>query len=325
MNANSHEIILLGPMKPLIVKGLEAIGTVHKSAEAKDLHSFYAAHPDVRAIACAATSELLGDAFMRRFPKLQIISSFGVGYDHIDAKAAAAHGVIVTNTPEVLTEEVADTALGLLLCTVRELPQAERHLRAGKWLQNAYPLTKGTLRNRTVGIVGMGAIGQAIARRLDAFGVPVVYHARQQRPQLRYRHYPKLIDMARDVDTLMVIVPGGPATANMINAEVLNALGPNGILINMARGSVVDEPALIKALAEKRIMAAGLDVFAKEPQVPQELIARDNVVLFPHVGSGSVHTRDRMDQLVVDNIVAWAAGKPPLTPVAETPFKSWSA
>jgi lactate dehydrogenase-like 2-hydroxyacid dehydrogenase len=180
------------------------------------------------------------------------------------------------------------------------------------------------LRNRTVGIVGMGAIGQAIARRLDAFGVPVVYHARQQRPQLRYRYYPKLIDMARDVDTLMVIVPGGAATANMINAEMLNALGPNGILINMARGSVVDEPALIKALAEKRIMAAGLDVFAKEPEVPQELIAMDNVVLFPHLGSASVHTRDRMDQLVVDNIAAWAARKPPLTPVAETPFKSWT-
>ncbi|HEV3161238.1 MAG TPA: 2-hydroxyacid dehydrogenase [Xanthobacteraceae bacterium] len=324
MNATNREVILLGPLKPLIVKGLEAIGTLHKSAEAKDLQSFYAAHPDVRAIACAATSELLGDAFMRRFPKLQIISSFGVGYDHIDAKAAAAHGVIVTNTPEVLTEEVADTALALLLCTVREFPQAERYLRAGKWLQKTYPLTKGTLRNRTVGIVGMGAIGQAIARRVDAFGVPVVYHARQQRPQLRYRHYPKLIDMARDVDTLMVIVPGGPATANMINAEVLNALGPDGILINMARGSVVDEPALIKALAEKRVMAAGLDVFAKEPEVPQELIAMDNVVLFPHVGSASVYTRDRMDQLVVDNIAAWATGKPPLTPVAETPFKSWS-
>jgi lactate dehydrogenase-like 2-hydroxyacid dehydrogenase len=324
MNAINREVILLGPLKPLIVKGLEAVGTVHKAAEVKDPNAFYAAHAGVRAIACCATSELLGDAFMRRFPKLQIISSFGVGYDHIDAKAAAAHGVIVTNTPEVLTEEVADTALGLLLCTVREFPQAERYLRAGKWLQKAYPLTKGTLRNRTVGIVGMGAIGQAIARRLDAFGVPVVYHARQQRPQLQYRYYPKLIDMARDVDTLMVIVPGGAATANMINAEVLNALGPNGILINMARGSVVDEPALIKALLEKRIMAAGLDVFAKEPEVPQELIAMDNVVLFPHVGSASVHTRDRMDQLVVDNIAAWAAGKPPLTPVAETPFKSWN-
>jgi lactate dehydrogenase-like 2-hydroxyacid dehydrogenase len=325
MNANNREIILLGPLKPLIVKGLEAIGTLHKLAEAKDLHAFYASHADARAIACAATSELLGDAFMRRFPKLQIISSFGVGYDHIDAKAAAARGVIVTNTPEVLTEEVADTALALLLCTVREFPQAERYLRAGKWLQKAYPLTRGTLRNRTVGIVGMGAIGQAIARRLDGFGVPVVYHARQPRPQLRYRYYAKLLDMARDVDTLMVIVPGGTATANMINAEVLHALGPNGILINMARGSVVDEPALIKALAEKRIMAAGLDVFAKEPEVPRELIAMENVVLFPHLGSASVHTRDRMDQLVVDNIAAWAAGKPPLTPVAETPFKSWTS
>ena len=325
MNAINREVILLGPMKPLVVKGLEAIGRLHKSTEAKDLQSFYASHAHVRAIACAATSEYLGDAFIRRFPKLQIISSFGVGYDHIDAKAAAAHGVIVTNTPKVLTEEVADTALGLLLCTVREFPQAERYLRAGKWLEKAYPLTKGTLRNRSVGIVGMGAIGQAIARRLDSFGVPVVYHARQPRAHLRYRHYPKLTDMARDVDTLMVIVPGGAATANMINAEVLDALGPNGILINMARGSVVDEVALIKALAEKRIMAAGLDVFAKEPQVPQELIAMDNVVLFPHVGSASVYTRDRMDQLVVDNIAAWAAGKPPLTPVAETPFKSWNA
>jgi lactate dehydrogenase-like 2-hydroxyacid dehydrogenase len=323
MNASNREIILLGPMKPLIVKGLEAIGTLHKSAEAKDLQSFYASHADVRAIACAATSEYLGDAFIQRFPKLQIISSFGVGYDHIDAKAAGARGVIVTNTPEVLTEEVADTALALLLNTVREFPQAERYLRAGKWLQKAYPLTKATLRNRTVGILGMGAIGQAIARRLDAFGVPVVYHARKLRPEVSYRHYPKLLDMAHEVDTLMVIVPGGAATANIINAEVLDALGPNGILINMARGSVVDEPALIKALKEKRIMAAGLDVFAKEPEVPPELMAMDNVVLFPHLGSASVYTRDRMDQLVVDNIAAWVAGKPPLTPVAETPFATW--
>jgi lactate dehydrogenase-like 2-hydroxyacid dehydrogenase len=323
MNASNREIILLGPMKPLIVKGLEAIGTLHKSAEAKDLQSFYASHADVHAIACAATSEYLGDAFIQRFPKLQIISSFGVGYDHIDAKAAGARGVIVTNTPEVLTEEVADTALALLLNTVREFPQAERYLRAGKWLQKAYPLTTATLRNRTVGMLGMGAIGKAIARRLDAFGVPVVYHARKLRPEVSYRHYPKLLDMACEVDTLMVIVPGGAATANMINAEVLDALGPNGILINMARGSVVDEPALIKALKEKRIMAAGLDVFAKEPEVPPELMAMDNVVLFPHLGSASVYTRDRMDQLVVDNIAAWFAGKPPLTPVAETPFASW--
>ncbi len=318
-----REIVLLGPLKPLVVKGLEAACTVHKAAEAKDRDAFFAAHADVGAIACSATTEMIPGSFMTRFPKLQIVASFGVGYDHMDAKWAAAHGVILTNTPEVLTEEVADTALGLLLCTAREFPQAERFVRAGKWVQKGYPLSKATLRNRTVGMVGMGAIGQAIARRLDAFGVPVVYHTRKPRPGLPYRHYPKLIDMARDVDTLMVIVPGGAATANMINAEVLDALGPNGILINMARGSVVDEPALIKALKDKRIFAAGLDVFVKEPEVPAELIAMDNVVLFPHLGSASVHTRDKMDQLVVDNIVAWAQGKPPLTPVPETPFKSW--
>jgi lactate dehydrogenase-like 2-hydroxyacid dehydrogenase len=171
----------------------------------------------------------------------------------------------------------------------------------------------------------MGAIGQAIARRLAAFGVPVVYHTRKPRRDVSYLHCPSLIEMARAVDILMVIVPGGAGTANLINAEVLEALGPDGVLINMARGSVVDEPALIKALQDKRIMAAGLDVFAKEPDVPKELIAMDNVVLFPHLGSASVYTREKMDQLVVDNIAAWAAGRPPLTPVAETPWRSWKS
>ena len=325
MTATKREILLIGPLKPLVVQGLEAVCAVHKAADAKDREAFIAAHGDVRAIACSATTEQIPGDFMARFPKLQIVSSFGVGYDHVDVKYAAAHGIVVTNTPNVLTEEVADTAVGLLLCTVREFPQAERYLRAGKWLEKGYPLSKATLRNRTVGIVGMGSIGQAIARRLDAFGVPVVYHTRNKRPELAYRHYPKLIDMARDVDTLLVIVPGGAATANIINAEVLDALGPNGILINMARGSVVDEPALIRALKDKRVMAAGLDVYIREPEVPAELIAMDNVVLFPHLGSASVHTRDKMDQLIVDNIAAWAAGKPPLTPVPETPFRSWSA
>jgi lactate dehydrogenase-like 2-hydroxyacid dehydrogenase len=324
MTATRPEVILLGPLKPLVVNGLEAACTVHKAAEAKDRDAFFAAHKAVRAIACSATTELMPGSFLEQFPKLQIVASFGVGYDHMDAKWAAANGVILTNTPEVLTEEVADTAIGLLLCTVRELPQAERYVRAGKWTQKNYPLTKATLRNRSVGIVGMGAIGQAIARRLDAFGVPVVYHTRKPRAGLAYRHYPKLLDMARQVDTLIVIVPGGAATANMINAEVLDALGPNGVLINMARGSVVDEPALIKALKDKRIMAAGLDVYVKEPEVPAELIEMDNAVLFPHLGSASIYTRDKMDQLIVDNILAWAAGKPPLTPVQETPFKSWT-
>jgi lactate dehydrogenase-like 2-hydroxyacid dehydrogenase len=324
MSADKPEVMLIGPPKPVVVKGLDAVCTVHRVIEAKDPDAFIAAHSHVRAIACSDTACKIPGDLMARFPKLQLVSSFGVGYDHMDVKWAAAHNVVLTNTPNVLTEEVADTALGLLLCTVREFPQAERYLRAGKWRERNYPLTKATLRNRTVGMVGMGSIGQAIARRLDAFGVPVVYHTRKPRRDVNYLHCPSLIEMARAVDILLVIVPGGPGTQNLINAEVLNALGPNGILINMARGSVVDEPALIKALQEKRIMAAGLDVFAKEPDVPQELIAMDNVVLFPHLGSASVYTREKMDQLVVDNIAAWAAGKPPLTPVAETPWQSWS-
>jgi lactate dehydrogenase-like 2-hydroxyacid dehydrogenase len=323
MEAIRKDVLLLGPLKPVVVNGLEAGCTLHKVAAAKDRDAFVAAHSDVRAIACSATSERVPGEFMARFPKLQIVSSFGVGYDHMDVKWAAEHGVILTNTPNVLTEEVADTALGLLLCTVRELPQAERYLRAGKWRERDYPLTKASLRNRTVGLVGMGAIGQAIARRLDAMQVPVVYHTRQPRRELPYRHYANLRDMARDVGILLAIVPGGAGTRNMINAEVLDALGPDGILINMARGSVVDEPALIKALKEKRIMSAGLDVYAKEPDAPQDLIAMENVVLFPHLGSATVCTREKMDQLVVDNILAWAAGKPPLTPVAETPWRSW--
>ena len=220
----------------------------------------------------------------------------------------------------MLTEEVADTALGLLLCTVRELPQAERFLRAGKWREKNYPLTRATLRNRTVGLVGMGRIGQAIARRLKAMQVPVVYHSRRPAAGVSYRHYPKLLDLARDVGVLLVITPGGAETKNLIDAAVLEALGPDGILINMSRGSVVDEAALIKALENKTIMSAGLDVYRNEPEVPQALIAMENVVLFPHLGSASVATREKMDQLVVDNLLAWAAGKAPPTPVAETPW-----
>jgi lactate dehydrogenase-like 2-hydroxyacid dehydrogenase len=169
-------------------------------------------------------------------------------------------------------------------------------------------------------MVGMGRIGRAIARRLEAFGVPVVYHSRNPQTGVAYKYYPKLLDMARDVDTLMVIVPGGASTKNMINAEVLKALGPTGIVVNMARGSVIDEPALIEALKNRTIYSAGLDVFVNEPHVPKELLEMEHIVLFPHLGSASEATREAMDQLVVDNILAWAAGKPPLTPVAETPF-----
>jgi lactate dehydrogenase-like 2-hydroxyacid dehydrogenase len=323
MAANASEVLLVGPSRPVIAKGLAGL-TVHSLAAAANRDAFLASVGHVRAMAVSAPVEPIDNALLARLPRLQIISSFGVGYDHIDAAAAAKRGVVVTHTPDVLTEEVADTAIGLLLCTVREFPQAERYLRAGKWRERGYPLSRATLRNRTVGLVGMGRIGTAIARRLEAFGVPIVYHARQKRPELPYRYYANLIEMARAVDVLMVIVPGGPATRNMIDAEVLEALGPDGILINIARGSVVDEPALIAALKERKIMAAGLDVFVNEPEVPEELLAMDNVVLFPHLGSASVFTREKMDQLLVDNILAWAAGKPPLTPVPETPWRSWS-
>ena len=321
MAGERPDVLLIGHKKPVIVNGLEGKVTLHKLIDAQDKEAFLQSIAGkIRAIAVAYTNERISPEFMQRFPKLEQISSFGVGYDHIDAKWAGAHGIIVTNTPEVLNEEVADTALGLLLCTVREFPQAERYLRAGKWLQAQYPLSKATLRNRTVGMVGMGRIGKAIARRLEAFGVPVVYHSRNPQKGVSYKYYAKLLDMARDVDTLLVIVPGGPTTANMINAEVLKALGPNGILINMARGSVVDEPALIEALKDRTIYSAGLDVFAKEPQVPKVLLEMDHIVLFPHLGSSTEVTRAAMDQLVVDNILAWAAGKPPLTPVPETPW-----
>jgi hypothetical protein len=323
MASEKPDVLLVGAKKPVMMKGFEGKVALHHWLDAVDKAAFVKeVGGKVRAIAIAYTANKVDAAFLQQFPKLEQISSFGVGYDHIDAKWAGEHGIVVTNTPEVLNEEVADTALGLLLCTVREFPKAERFLRAGKWPQGHYPLTKATLRNRTVGMVGMGRIGKAIARRLEAFGVPVVYHSRNLQKGVTYKYYPKLLDMARDVDTLLVIVPGGVTTVNMINAEVLKALGPNGILINMARGSVVDEPALIEALKSRTIYSAGLDVFAKEPQVPSALMEMDNIVLFPHLGSSTEVTRAAMDQLVVDNILAWVAGKPPLTPVPETPPKA---
>jgi lactate dehydrogenase-like 2-hydroxyacid dehydrogenase len=319
--ADKTDVLLIGPKKSVIVDGLKAAFNVHAMVDATDRDALIVSlAPRLRAIAVSVSGERVDGALMARLPKLEIVSTFAVGYDHIDSKWASEHGVVVTNTPGVLTEEVADTALGLLLCTVREFPQAERYLRAGRWLERDYRLTPATLRDRPVGLVGMGRIGQAIARRLDGFKVPVVYHSRRPQPGVPYRHYPDLIAMARDVDILLVIVPGGAQTRHMITAPVLEALGPEGIFINMARGSVIDEGVLIKALQDTTIMAAGLDVYANEPKVPQELIAMDNVVLFPHVGSATVATRSAMDQLVVDNLLAWGSGKAPLTPVPETPW-----
>lgn len=270
----------------------------------------------VRGIASMA---VIDAAFIDALPGLEIIANMGVGYDVVDAKHAASRNVMVTNTPDVLTEEVADTTVGLLINAVRELPKAERWLREGRWeREGGYRLTPGTLRGRRVGIFGMGRIGLAVARRLEAFGLPIAYHNRSKVDGVSYAYYPTLLGLAEAVDTLISVAPGTASTERAVNAEVLKALGPDGVFVNIGRGSTVDEPALIEALQKGVIRAAGLDVFADEPRVQQAMIDLPNASLLPHVGSASVHTRNAMADLVVDNLISWFSGKGALTPVPET-------
>jgi lactate dehydrogenase-like 2-hydroxyacid dehydrogenase len=277
---------------------------------------------DAAAILTCATDPWPAAVIERLPDSVRAIATFSAGYEHIDLAAASARRIVVTNTPDVLTEATADIALLCLLGAARRAFEGEALIRTGRWTGWTPTQLLGVeLHSAVLGIVGMGRIGQAIGRRLDASRVPVVYHSRKPAADVSYKHYPDLIEMAKAVDTLVVIVPGGAATANMINADVLKALGPRGVVINVARGSVVDEQALVAALKSGTILAAGLDVFAKEPAVPEELRAMQNVVLLPHIGSASVVTRNAMDQLVVDNLKTWFAGKAPLTPVPETPVK----
>jgi lactate dehydrogenase-like 2-hydroxyacid dehydrogenase len=323
ISSEKIDLLIYGPNKPIVDKGFSDQFVLHPFETRADLDRVNpAVAAKIRGAAVTYSTVRCDGSVMAMFPKLEIVSSFGVGYDHVDAYYAREHNIVVTNTPDVLTEEVADIAMGLLIATLREFIKADRYLRSGLWTTQQYPLSVGSLRDRKVGIVGMGRIGQAIGRRLEASLVPVVYHSRNPVKSVSYKHYPDLVEMAKTVDTLVVIVPGGPATAKMINVAVLKALGPRGVVINVARGSVIDEDALIAALKSGAILAAGLDVFAKEPAVPDELKAMQNVVLLPHIGSASVVTRNAMDQLVVDNLKAWFAGKPPLTPIAETPVAS---
>jgi lactate dehydrogenase-like 2-hydroxyacid dehydrogenase len=319
-------LLSTGPMMSLIDEGIDKSFTVHRLHQAKDGDALLRkVGPDVRAICTGSHTGVKTDAAMIALcPNLKVIGNFGVGHDSIDVAAAAKRGIIVTNTPDVLTEEVADTTLGLLLTTVREFYDAEKWLRDGRWPgEGDYRLTAASLRDRTIGMVGFGRIGQAIARRIEAFGRPVSYYSRNPQKGVANRYYNDLVAMARDVDTLIAILPGGPATQNIVSAAVLEALGPRGIFINMARGSVVDEAALIAALKARKIHRAGLDVFVGEPKINPAFLELDNVTLFPHVGSASTYTRGMMGQLVVDNLAAFAEGKPPKTPVAETPFKAW--
>lgn len=316
---DATHILSIGQMVPAVETALEQAGFVLHRAVGEGIAATAAEHGDkIRGIATRGRAKT-DAALIAALPRLEIISNFGVGYDSIDLAAARARGIVVTNTPDVLNEEVADFTVGLLLSTIRELPQADRYLRAGNWPKAPFHLTE-TLRDRTIGMVGMGRIGRAIAKRIEAFGVPVVYHSRNAQDGVAWRHYPDLLTMATAVDTLVVVVPGGPSTQNLINREVLQALGKRGIVINVARGSVVDQDALIGALGDGTIHSAGLDVFADEPNVPAALIALPNVVLIPHVGSGTHHTRAGMGDLVVENLRSWFAGKGPVTPVPETPW-----
>lgn len=273
---------------------------------------------DIRAIARGNHIRIDRD-LMARLPALEIVSAFGVGYDGIDLEYAIERGIVVTNTPGVLSDEVADFAVGLLLMTLRELPRAERYLRSGDWARlGKFPPTRGSLRGRHVGIVGLGRIGRAIATRLVAMGVRVSYHGRRRQLDVPYDHYPSAVELAEAVDTIVAALPGGEGTKNLIDAEVLAALGADGVFVNVGRGSSVDEPALIAALSDSTIMAAGLDVFLNEPNIDPRFNQLENVVLLPHVGSASMPTHDAMGQLLIDNLTSWFETGKALTPVPET-------
>ncbi|WP_260928373.1 2-hydroxyacid dehydrogenase [Novosphingobium sp. 9] len=289
---------------------------VHKLWEAADPDALLAeVGARIRGVIANGPTRM-DEALLSQLPELEIVANFGVGYDRIDVPAATRHGVVVTNTPSVLDDEVADLTLGLLLATVRKIPQADRYVRDGRWLQSAFPLST-SLRGRKVGILGLGNIGLAIARRLAGFEVEIAYHSRRRREGVAYEYCDSPSALAQAVDVLIVIVPATPETHHIVDADLLEKLGPNGILINVARGSVVDEAALIAALENGTILAAGLDVFEHEPVVPAALIAAENTVLLPHIGSASTHTRSAMSDLVIANICGWFRDGHAVTPVNE--------
>ena len=315
MVENDKAVLVLDPLPADIEQEIGRRFHVLRAYEG-DLKSIIDQHGDGIVALTSRGKTTIDDSLLAMLPALQIVTAYGVGYDRIDAAAAARRGVMVTNTPDVLNADVADLAVALLLATLRRLPQADRFVRDGSWMKGAFPLTP-TLRNRTIGLVGMGRIGQEIAKRLAAFDVEVVYHSRNRVHDVSYPHYPALMEMARNVDTMIVIVPGGKATEKLINADVLAALGTNGVFVNVARGNVVDQAALIQALRDGTILAAGLDVYDGEPSVPAELTAMENVVLLPHIGSGTSETRRAMGRLFLNNLFGWFETGGAVTPVRE--------
>ena len=308
------EVLVVGPMYKPALDALDREFTTHKLWLAPDRKALVAACADrVRGIATTGFHGADAD-LINALPKLEIISCFGVGYDAVDVDAAKKRGVIVTNTPGVLNDAVADLTLGLVIAAARRIPQGDRYVREGMWLREPQPLAQHVSGKR-LGIVGLGRIGRDIARRALGFDMKIAYHSRHRVPDVPFAYHERLVDLARSSDFLVAIVPGGPETFHMVNEEVMRALGPKGILVNVARGSVVDEQALIKCLREGALGGAALDVFEDEPRVPEALLALDNVVVTPHVGSATPEARGGMGQLTVDNLLAHFAGKPPLTPV----------
>jgi len=307
------DVLVVARLWPPMMESLQAAFRVHDRVHQGDPTAFAALAPRIRAISASGESKVSRD-MLAQLPALEIISVFGVGYDGIDVAAARERGIAVTNTPDVLNDEVADLALGLVLAVARRIAQADRYVREGKWSGGPMPLARKVSGAR-LGIVGLGRIGKAIAKRAEAFGMSIAYTARSAKADSGFRFFPTAEALAAEVDFLVVITPGGAGTRKLIDAKVLRALGPDGYLVNVARGSVVDEAALVEALTSGTIAGAGLDVFENEPNVPAPLLALDNVVLTPHVGSATWQTRRAMADLAFGNLEAHFAGRPLLSPV----------
>ncbi|WP_114969845.1 2-hydroxyacid dehydrogenase [Rhodoferax ferrireducens] len=309
------DILAVAKLHPFYLEALQASFTVHDRAHEADAAAFAELAPRISGIAAMGESRV-SRSLLAQLPNLKVVSVFGVGYDGVDTEAARERGICVTHTPDVLSDDVADLAIGLMLSIARRIPQADQHVRAGRWPSGPMPLGRKVTGAR-LGIVGLGRIGKAIARRAQAFDMSIAYTARSEKPESGYLHYPNPKALAAEVDFLVVITPGGAGTRHLINAEVLSALGPNGFLINVARGSVVDESALVHALQSGLIAGAALDVFENEPNVPAELWSLGNVVLTPHMASATQQTRQAMADLAFANMRAGLAGEPLLTPVPE--------
>jgi lactate dehydrogenase-like 2-hydroxyacid dehydrogenase len=308
------EVLAISPLyEPAQVK-LQQTYTTHLLWKAADRDALIAeVAPRIDVVVTSGGGAGIKRPLIERLPHLKLIACFSVGLDSVDLAAARERGIAVTNTPDVLTDDVADLAIGLMLATARRMAAADRFVRTGRWLQAGFPLTS-KVSGKRLGIVGMGRIGQAIARRAAAFDMQIAWHGPSEK-KLIYRFEPNLVELARSVDFLIAACPGGEATRGLISREVLAALGPKGVFINISRGSVVDEPAMVELLSNGQLGGAGLDVFVDEPRAPAALFNLDNVVLQPHQASATDETRGAMAQLVLDNVAAYAAGRPLVTPV----------